>query len=122
MRIWDLHPGRLCRQHLLGEHRELHALWAVLNKSSGGYINHPETRRWKGKRRALYIRHRELAQEMISRGYRHLSPLDKDLADGKGKQDVFLQSPREQLAILKKKGCDCTTWGKEQNEKTDNPE
>jgi hypothetical protein len=24
MRIWDLPPERLCRQHLLGEHREGH--------------------------------------------------------------------------------------------------
>lgn len=28
MRIWDLSPKRLCRNHLLGEHRELHAIWA----------------------------------------------------------------------------------------------
>jgi hypothetical protein len=25
MRIWDIEPRKLCRNHLLGEHRELHA-------------------------------------------------------------------------------------------------
>jgi hypothetical protein len=30
MRIWDIEPEKLCRQHLLGEHRELHGLWVIL--------------------------------------------------------------------------------------------
>lgn len=30
MRIWDIHPSLLCRKHLLGEHRELHAIWSIL--------------------------------------------------------------------------------------------
>ena len=37
MRIWDLPPALLCRQHLLGEHRELHGLWIVLTQRRAGY-------------------------------------------------------------------------------------
>jgi hypothetical protein len=43
MRIWDISPKRLCRNHLLGEHRELHAVWSVLTKGKKGYARHPET-------------------------------------------------------------------------------
>lgn len=30
MRIWDIPPDKLCRNHLLGEHNELHAIWNIL--------------------------------------------------------------------------------------------
>jgi len=49
MRIWDIAPEKLCRNHLLGEHRELHAVWAILTKDKKGYSRHPEVLRWKGK-------------------------------------------------------------------------
>lgn len=109
MRIWDLHPKHLCRQHLLAEHRELHGLWNILtkHKGRGGYARHPETLRWVGKRRALYSRHEALVLEFERRGYRHLTPLSKRLAIGSGNQRVFLQSVREQRTILTRKPCDC---------------
>jgi len=46
MRIWDLSPKKLCRAHLLGEHRELHAIWSVLVNGKKGYARHPETWAW----------------------------------------------------------------------------
>ena len=107
MRIWDVSPSMLCRQHLLGEHRELHALWVVLTQGKKGYSRHPETLRWKGKLNALYLRHEALLAEMTNRGYRHLSPLDLSLATGKNRQDEFLDSPQEQRQILRDKPCDC---------------
>lgn len=107
MRIWDVAPSLLCRQHLLGEHRELHALWVVLTQGKKGYSRHPETLRWKGKLNALYLRHEALVAEMTTRGYRHLSPLDFRLATGKNRQDEFLDSPQEQLFILRNKPCAC---------------
>ena len=82
MRIWDISPNKLCRQHLLGEHRELHAIWVVLTQNKDGYSRHPETLRWKGKLRALYIRHDLLVDEIKSRGYNHNSNLEKNLATG----------------------------------------
>jgi hypothetical protein len=57
MRIWDLEPRFLCDRHLLGEHRELHAIWTILTLGRRGYANHPETRRWRGRLAALYARH-----------------------------------------------------------------
>ena len=30
MRIWDIPTKKLCDQHLLGEHRELHAKWSII--------------------------------------------------------------------------------------------
>jgi hypothetical protein len=107
MRIWDISPSLLCRQHLLGEHRELHAVWSVITKKKKGYSKHPETIRWIGKLKALYIRHKALVIEMKKRGYTHRSNLSAQLAIGKGKQDVFINTINEQIEILKKKNCPC---------------
>jgi hypothetical protein len=107
MRIWDISPKKLCRNHLLGEHRELHAIWTVITEKKKGYSKHPETLRWVGKLNAMYSRHEDLVEEMINRGYRHKSPLDKRKAVGKSKQDVFVDSPFRQIQILKQKGCNC---------------
>jgi len=57
MRVWDINPEKLCRNHLLGEHREIHGIWSILTKGKKGYANHPETLRWKGRLKALYRRH-----------------------------------------------------------------
>ena len=109
MRIWDVNPKLLCRKHLLAEHRELHGLWNILtkHKGKGGYSHHPETLRWVGKNRALYNRHELLVKEFIKRGYKHLTPLDKKLAKGKNKQDVFINTLAEQKILLKNKPCEC---------------
>lgn len=109
MRIWDISPRRLCREHLLGEHRELHAVWSILTNNKKGYSNHPETKRWKGKLRALFLRHEKLIQELARRGYNHRSPLPKKFAKGKATQACYVDSIDKQLRILKKKGCNCKT-------------
>lgn len=107
MRVWDVPPRVLCRNHLLGEHRELHAVWSVITKNKKGYSLHPETIRWRGRLLALYYRHEELVREMISRGYSHKSPLDKRRATGRSIQDVFVDTISEQRRILKNKKCSC---------------
>ncbi len=107
MRIWDLPPRILCRQHLLGEHRELHAIWSILTAGKQGYRRHPETIRWQSCLRALFLRHQEQVEEMSRRGYQHHSPLAWRLANGRAKQIKKLDSLREQKKILKKKQCDC---------------
>jgi hypothetical protein len=107
MRIWDVPPERLCRQHLLGEHRELHALWTILTVGKSGYTRHPETVRWRGKLAALHARHERLVTEMTRRGYRHASPLDPDLATGLSIQDAYVDPPDRQLELLSRKHCDC---------------
>lgn len=107
MRIWDIEPERLCRQHLLAEHRELHGLWAVLAEGKRGYARHPETLRWQGKLKALYRRHEWLAAEMSRRGYRHRTPLPMEQATGLEVQEEYKDSPAEQVEILRRKGCGC---------------
>ena len=107
MRIWDLEPEGLCRQHLLGEHRELHALWAILTQGKAGFARHPETRRWRGKLRALYMRHEGLVAEMARRGFRHATPLLAEAATGVAVQTEYKDSPAQQVRLLKAKGCGC---------------
>lgn len=107
MRIWDVQPERLCRAHLLGEHRELHGLWNILTLGKTGYAAHPETKRWRGKLAALYARHEALVREMRSRGYDHRSPLDPALAAGSASQTEFVDDPVVQLRRLAGKPCPC---------------
>jgi hypothetical protein len=107
MRIWDVEPRVLCRAHLLGEHRELHAVWAVLTEDRRGYRRHPETLRWEGRLRALAGRHELLVAEMRRRGFAHRSPLDMTLATGEGVQTEFVDPPERQVALLRAKPCPC---------------
>ena len=107
MRIWDLPPALLCRQHLLGEHRVLHGLWTILTQARAGYRQHPETRRWAGRLAALYNRHEILVEEMLNRGYQHKSPLDVSLATGLATQDGRIDSLTDQYNILCGKPCPC---------------
>jgi hypothetical protein len=111
LRIWDLPPEQLCRAHLLGEHLELHAVWTVLTTGRAGYARHPETLRWRGRLRALWLRHESLVEEMQRRGYRHASPLDEALATGSATQNQLVDSIEAQIAILRGKGCDCRVSG-----------
>ena len=63
MRIWDLHPGYLNRQSLLGEHRELHGMVSIIVNGKKGYSRHPETLRWADFGWALYKRHQLLKEK-----------------------------------------------------------
>lgn len=71
-------PKIMCRQHLLGEHRELHALVGIIRRgtSLAGYSrnNLIETR-------LLAERHDNLVDEMLWRGYDHHSPLSHTSVD-----------------------------------------
>ena len=105
MRVWDVSPRVLCRAHLLGEHREIHAVYAVIARGSEGYSRHPETRRWVGKLPALAVRHARVADEMRARGYRHLSPMRA--TRGSTVQRSRLLTRSGQLARLEAKSCPC---------------
>lgn len=107
MRIWDVPPAELCRLHLLGEHRELHAIWSILVNDKTGYRNHPEVKRWQDKRTALYRRHAALVEEMERRGYRHCSPLDSSKATDGEIQDCYVDTLAVQRRLLRDKPCDC---------------
>ena len=82
-------------------------MWIVITQNKKGYSKHPETLRWIGKLKAMYLRHEEQVEEMRQRGYNHQSPLDVKNAIGKSKQDVFVDIPSMQIQILKQKECNC---------------
>jgi len=107
MRIWDISPKYLCRKHLIAEHGELHSLWSIIVNKKKGFSKHPETMRWRGKLKALFLRHEKLVKEMKKRGYKHNSPLNKKQAKGKDTQLVYIDKPNEQKKILTNKSCDC---------------
>jgi len=72
MRMWMVDPHKMCRQHLLGEHVEIHMLAGSLLKGRSikkflttGLLE-PQSMR---------TRHAELVNEMNRRGYQHASPL-----------------------------------------------
>jgi hypothetical protein len=107
MRVWDVPPAILCRQHLLGEHRELHGLWNILTQGKTGYSRHPETLRWVGRTKALWNRHEALVVEMAKRGYNHYSPLDVKLASGQAENERRINTVDEQMKLLIAKPCEC---------------
>lgn len=99
MRVWDLHPGYLSRQNLLGQHAEIHALFTILDGEKKGYASHPETLRWKGKLGRLKRIHDLTVLEMKLRGFNHASPFA--LCSDLDQQNLtFVDHPIEQIAIL----------------------
>ena len=50
---------------------------------------------------------KQFEQELKKRGYTHRSPLPIRLAKGKSKQDIYVDSPKKQIKILKNKMCNC---------------
>ena len=69
-----VNPRIMCREHLLGEHVEIHMFIGTINsnKSVKGYSQ-------KGllELHNLYARHADLVEEMKHRGYNHYSELDE---------------------------------------------
>ena len=99
MRIWDIHPGYLNRQSLLGEHRELHGLLSILTNGKKDYSRHPETLRWVGRERALARRHILLVREMVLRGFTDRTPVE--LCGGEDRwPETYVDSPDRQFALL----------------------
>jgi len=100
--VWDVHPGYLNRQSLLGEHRELHGLRNILVDGKRGYSRHPETLRWAGCLSGLIRRHDAIAAEMRLRGYEDRTPLAA--VPGRTRWPaVFVTEPAAQFALLRAK-------------------
>ncbi len=66
-----VNPRYLCRQHLLGEHSEIHKHRHnfVKKHNMSGRVEQIEPKKMKK-------RHDELVREMLSRGYKHNSPYE----------------------------------------------
>ena len=84
MRMWCVDPEVLCRQHLLGEHLELHLFAGTIlaNKSLKGYIKNGLV-----EVHNIRKRHRFLVREMKRRQYNHKSELPSFIAPILGKVD-----------------------------------
>ncbi|CAG35459.1 DUF1722 domain-containing protein [Desulfotalea psychrophila] len=102
MRIWDIDPGYLNRQSLLGEHFELHGIVSIIVNNKKGYSRHPETVRWLEHGWALGKRHLQLAVEMSLRGYREKSPVSLQVNRDQWPEN-YIDEPFEQFAILQDK-------------------
>src|SRR5699024_495287 len=102
MRIWDVSPGYLNRQSLLGEHRELHRLVSILVNNKKGYSQHPETLRWVGYGWALRMRHQQISAEMALRGYCDNTPVTLDENPSQW-PSTFIDAPAQQYALLQEK-------------------
>ncbi len=104
MRVWDIHPGYLSRQNLLGQHAEIHALYSVISGEKDGYANHPETRRWQGRLERLRRVHDLTVLEMDLRGFKHRSPcvplVMKNVFEIKDNAPCYLDTPLEQISII----------------------
>ncbi len=102
MRIWDINPGYLNRQSLLGEHRELHGIVSIIVNGKEGYSKHPETIRWAGYGWALRMRHHLLASEMSLRNYKDKSPVLARTNKGIW-PEKYIDEPDQQFKILEAK-------------------
>jgi uncharacterized protein YbgA (DUF1722 family) len=102
MRVWDIHPGYLSRQSLLGQHVEIHALAAVICGGKKGYAAHPETRRWVGHGEKLVLRHDLTVSEMALRGFNHASPCPEALETSPARL-TFVDFPVDQIGLLQVK-------------------
>ena len=105
MRIWDINPGYLNRQSLLGEHRELHGIVSNHVNGKNGYSRHPETIRWVGYGWALKMRHKQLASEMALRGYTDKSPVITCSNEGQW-PEIYIDYPEQQFRLLRGKYMD----------------
>ena len=99
MRVWDVHPGYLSRESLLGEHALLHGLVARLRGNQQRNATHPETARWQGCGWALGQRHRLVVAEMALRGLGHQSKLALRTAVGQWPA-AFVDPPAAQFSLL----------------------
>lgn len=71
-RMWMVDPKILCKNHLLGEHKEIHQLLGSIKRKIGitGYVKNNCV-----EVTSLVERHDILAEEIVRRGWNHKSPI-----------------------------------------------
>lgn len=99
MRQWNINPKKMCNQHLLGEHLEMHMFVGCINKGTSlkGYIDEGLV-----EIHNIRSRHDELVKEMISRGMNHNSQIDNFEWERKGRVNV-----EENEIVLKNRCLKC---------------
>ena len=71
MRMWMVDPKTLCRQHLLGEHFEIHKFRHMFIKKQDVSTRMSRNQIYPDQ---MKERHDILVAEMLRRGYQHCSP------------------------------------------------
>lgn len=116
MRVWDIHPGYLSRQNLLGQHAEIHALYSIITGAKKGYSNHPETLRWQGCPGGLNRIHDLTVLEMLLRDFNHKSPCGPAHLPvpppGQARPDCYVDPPAGQIEILRQKNRETGRMGR----------
>lgn len=112
MRVWDFRLGlmninNMCNKHLLGMHKEVHAIWNILLFGKKGYSHHPEVLRWKNHLCALDEVHASIALEMIDRRMNHKSSLDSSSLNDSYAYPTSITTLSEQACRIKAKKCEC---------------
>lgn len=134
MRIWneELIP-KLCRQHLLAVWREGLGAYKIITENKKGYRNHPAVKEFRHNKGELTNRLIHIRVEMKKRGYNpkpypwhkgkrtycswnengqeHGYYLDEAISTSVVINTEHAYTPwqtlEEQIAVLKRKGCDC---------------
>lgn len=99
MRMWNVDVRKMCRQHLLGEHFELHKF---VNKLGWGRKLNGFIERGLMETHNIEKRHNEIVKEMLRRGFKHNSPLKNKFNFKAGYVDAELN---KQVLIDRCKEC-----------------
>lgn len=87
--MWNVDPQLMCKQHLMGEHVEMHMLREAIRKHPHGEaIAKGHAKKGQVNTRKIQERHDELVAEMESRRFNHDSPLDYEDEIEAGEVDV----------------------------------
>lgn len=107
MRIWHekLIP-HLCQKHLCACWREALGAYKIITENKKGYRNHPATKEFENGVLSLYTRLNCIREEMIRRGY-NPKELPNKPADIHIDYTTPWQTLKEQIKVLKSKGCKC---------------
>lgn len=88
-RMWAIDPSQLCREHLVGEHAEMHQIVGTIrNHPHGESIVDGHADAGDVDTSLIQQRHDELVSEMERRGFDHDSPMDYDDDLNAGHVDV----------------------------------
>jgi len=89
VRMWNVEVVKLCDQHLLGEHNEMHMVVGTIRKHPyGEAVVKGHAKKGQLDTSLIKVRHDELAEEMVSRDMNHDTPLEYTDKLGFGNVDV----------------------------------
>ena len=83
--MWNVDPKKMCQQHLLGEHLEMHMFVGSIRRGikMQGYIENGLL-----DTSLIKERHEQLANELLRRGMQHKSPLMEFKIPPQGHVDI----------------------------------